>query len=269
MAVDPAALAAQQALEAAKTAPPPVTAPETKPQLLQELEPLLKEKAPEAYQHIAELRTESKNHRLEKQELSRQLAEAQNKLTEIQAEAAERERKELEAKGEYQKLYEQEKQERQTELKAARIALIETTIEKAAIEQGIHPKLIKLITKHGTHVTEAGEVQGVDRAIERFREEHADLIEMTAPAKATNNGGASGAATTPPPVVGEQAPGTIDMKIPGTNMTYKEYQKVNAANAGAAPPPTTAAPPAKDVRNMTKAQADEWYKGFKQGLGKK
>jgi hypothetical protein len=211
---------------------------------------------------IKRLQHESKDHRLKSRDWREKAEAAETELAKLRTEKAEADRVKLEEEKRFKELYEQEKAQKQEVALAAQKVAIDAKIENVFLAKGIHPKFMKLMDRNGISIDASGNVAGVDKAFDKLMAEYEDVLTPAAKAK-------EGEAGTEEPPAGKTSPTAVKM-VPGTNMTYDQYnaQRFNAAKPPA-PGATKTAPSKPDWDKMTKQQQDDWFKQYKQGLARK
>lgn len=108
----------------------------------------------------------------------KELIEVKNEYKQLKAEKAEREKKELEQKGEYEKLAQLAQKERDEARTEAQKLRLDTAIERAAIRAGaVDPDAVLALINRGTiKLDEAGNPTGIQEAIQALQTEKAYLF---------------------------------------------------------------------------------------------
>lgn len=108
----------------------------------------------------------------------KELIDIKNEHKQLKAEKAERERKELEQKGEYEKLAKLAQEERDQAISEAQKLRVDTAIERAAIKAGAvdSEAVLKLLDRSAITLDENGQVQGIAEALQSLQTEKAYLF---------------------------------------------------------------------------------------------
>lgn len=261
--VDPSQLAA-----GAGSGTPPV--PTEDNQLLADMKKYQNESPEVIVAKIKELRSEAKDRRIEGQqakaaaaELEARLLEAHNEINILKKAQTDAETAKLIEKEKYKEAWEKSEQEKITLVAAKDKSLIESALKSKALELNIDPKLLPLLKQDGISVDSQGIVTGLEQAFSKMLENNKEIIEALRASKGTAGAGAAD----PPAASGDPNNPAEKMLIPGTNMTYGDYNRqLSSVNAGSRPPESKpgSKPISKpDFSKMNRQEQEVWYKDWK------
>lgn len=136
--------------------------------------------AEDARVEILKLRGEAKEYRLKRNEYRSEAEINASELKALKEKTAAEEKATLEEKEQFKELYTSEQQQRMTD----RQKMIDQEIRIIAKDKGLNDKVaLKLIERRGISVDKDGNIDGVERAIERMVEEHEEIFVKKEPEK--------------------------------------------------------------------------------------